>query len=137
MPAYSAVWMVVVAVVLAGGLLAMMVATRRPEEGYGSRLREIFTSTRGERVPGESSGSVVSELREAAAAESGGIEDLFANADYADAYVTVPERYEERFDERMTALAGRQRALRERLRPSEDVSAQAGPVEVANRIDAA
>ena len=133
MPAYSAVWMVVIAVLLAGGLLVMMVATRRPEEGYGTRMREIFSSTRGERAPGESSGSVVSELREAAAGEAGGIEDLFANADYADAYVTVPERYEERFDESMTALMDRQRAIRERLRPSEN----ADDAEAANRVDAA
>ena len=125
--------MVVIAVLLAGGLLVMMVATRRPEEGYGTRMREIFSSTRGERAPGESSGSVVSELREAAAGEAGGIEDLFANADYADAYVTVPERYEERFDESMTALMDRQRAIRERLRPSEN----ADDAEAANRVDAA
>ena len=133
MPAYSAVWMVVIAVLLAGGLLVMMVATRRPEEGYGTRMREIFSSTRGERAPGESSGSVVSELSEAAAGEAGGIEDLFANADDADAYVTVPERYEERFDKSRTALMDRQRAIRERLRPSEN----ADDAEAANRVDAA
>ncbi|PWD50101.1 hypothetical protein C8046_04880 [Serinibacter arcticus] len=113
MPAYSAVWVAVVAVLLAAGLLVMMMASRRPEGGYVARVRELLSSSR--TATGPRTG-VVAEHRDAADGDTVGLDDLFAAAESSHGYLTVPQRYETRFEELTEGLMARQRALAERVR---------------------
>lgn len=120
MPAYSAVWVVLVAVLLAAGLLVMMMASRRPEGGYLARLRDVL----GARETGGDNGAVA-EMRQAADGETVGLADLLDGAEDAGGYLAVPERYEARFEELTEGLMTRQRALTDRVRTEHEERARA------------
>lgn len=110
MPAFSAVWAIVLAVLLAGGLLAVMMVVRRPKEGWRNRLSDLV---RGERVGGP---GIVEEHRAAADGETVGIADLLADAEQADGYVTVPARVEHGIEHGLEAIVSSSRALAGRVR---------------------
>lgn len=104
----AVVWTVVIIVLLAVGLLLTAVMTRRPDEGWGARLRELLRSERTGSSPG-----VLAEHRENVAGEAVGIADLLADAEQASGYITVPARLEQR----MEAFAGR---VEDRVRTARD-----------------
>ncbi|WP_284250583.1 hypothetical protein [Litorihabitans aurantiacus] len=120
MPATSAFWAVCLAVLLAAGLLVAMILARRPEAGYRTWLRETMRPLEGGDAsaarPGRDrlSGGAVTEMRDAAEGEVVGLSDLLREGEPDHGYLTVPQRYEDRFEELTVAIGARQRALADR-----------------------
>lgn len=115
---YAAVWAVVVAVLLAAGLFATMLHTRRPQEGWRARMRDVLASEDANGTAGvgpvEATGAagVIAEHRAAAHDDGVGIAEFFSQAEDASGYVHLPQRYEARLEEIATALTDRVRAGR-------------------------
>ena len=104
MLATSAIWVVLVAVLLAAGLVALMLVSRRPEGGYLARFRDL--SNAGE---AGAEGSAVTQMREAAGGETVSLADLMDSAQESSGYYAVPGRYEARFEELTEGLRSRTR----------------------------
>ncbi|TGO05957.1 hypothetical protein [Serinibacter arcticus] len=120
MPAVAATLVVLFAVVIAAGTVAVMLVSARPEAGYRAWLRDVLR-------PGADAGGrdrshhsrpmgAVAEMRDAAEGETVGLDDLLRDAERSDGYLTVPQRYEDRFEVLTEGLAARQRALADRRR---------------------
>jgi hypothetical protein len=115
MPASAAAtWVVLLAIVIAAAIVVVMLIHARPEAGYRAWLLAAIR-------PGDDGAEArrmgaVAELRDAAEGETVGLDDLLRDAERSDGYLTVPQRYEERFEVLTEGLAARQRSLAERRR---------------------
>lgn len=110
------------AVVLTAGILVVMMSAHRPQEGWWAMLRGIFTD---EAASSEFASSDSTSARSGAAGRQAGrarrepreewdddeatLADLLADAESGPGYLTVPQRYEDRFDARMEDFVARQR----------------------------
>jgi hypothetical protein len=114
----AATVVVLLAVVVAAGIVAAMLVSARPEAGYLAWLREAVRPGEGASQPadGERGLGAVAEMRDAAEGETVGLADLLRDAERSDGYLTVPQRYEERFEVLTEGLAARQRSLADRRR---------------------
>lgn len=118
MSAVAATLVVLFAVVIAAGTVAVMLVSARPEAGYRAWLRDALRPDAGGRDRGHDPRPMgaVAEMRDAAEGETVGLDDLLRDAERSDGYLTVPQRYEDRFELLTEGLAARQRALADRRR---------------------
>jgi len=112
--AAAATWVVLLAVVIAAAIVVVMLVHARPDAGYRVWLRSALRPGDGG-DDGRRMGAVA-ELRDAAEGETVGLDDLWRDAERSDGYLTVPQRYEDRFEVITEGLAARQRSLAERRR---------------------
>lgn len=104
---------IIVAILLAGGVVFAMLSSSRPEGGWNARVKDVFQpGPRSEHAAG-----VLAEHRDVVQADGVSISAILRDAEEDSGYYAVPKRYEDRIEAVAVRVANgvdRVRARRER-----------------------